>query len=77
MVEELDGLGVEGEAVEFLGEEGGSYLVEEELDGLNVDAEDDALEHGDVVADDLLVGEVEVVADDLVHRPVGEEVVWG
>ena len=67
VVEELDGLGVEGEVV--------IMLVIEEVDGVLVQPEAEGLEEGDVVGHDLLVGEVELVNNDGVDVVVGEEIV--
>lgn len=69
VVEELDGLRVEGKVVRV--------LVVEEVDGVRVQLQAQRLQEQHVVAHDVLVGEVELVHDYRVDVVVAEQVVCG
>ena len=67
MLEELDGLRVEGEVPEV--------FIVEEVDGVLVEVEGEGLEEGDVVGQHLLIREVQLQHYDGVDVVVGEEVI--
>ena len=67
MLEELDGLCVQGEVSEV--------LVVEEVDSVLVEVKGEGLQEGDVVGKDFLIREVQLEHDDGVDVVVGQQVV--
>lgn len=67
MLEELDGLRVEGEIPQV--------LVVEEVDGVLVEMEGKGLEEGDIIGQHFLIGEIQLQHNDGVDVVVGEKVI--
>ena len=69
MVEEFDGLSVEGEVI--------GVLIVEEVDSVLVQSKGEGFKKRDVVSHDFLIREVKLVDNDRVDMVVGEEIVDG